>query len=107
MAYNFKNGGLSMVQGLGERLRQKRSCMKISQKEAAEAIGVSYSIISNYEKNERTPSVESLMALANLYQCSVDYLLGIEKSSNASIDASMLDEEQRARLQYFLSSINK
>ena len=69
-----------MVQGLGERLQQKRSGLKISQKEAAEAIGVSYSIISNYEKNERTPSLEKLMALANLYHCSVDYLLGIEKN---------------------------
>lgn len=96
-----------MVHGLGERLQQKRSGLKISQKEAAAAIGVSYSIISNYEKNERTPSLEKLMALANLYRCSVDYLLGIEKSSHASIDVSMLDDEQRSRLQYFLSSINK
>lgn len=96
-----------MVHGLGERLQQKRSGLKISQKEAAEAIGVSYSIISNYEKNERTPSLEKLMALANLYRCSVDYLLGIEKSSHASIDVSMLDDEQRSRLQYFLSSISK
>ncbi len=47
------------------------------------------------------------MALANLYRCSVDYLLGIEKTSRASIDVSMLDDEQRSRLQYFLSSINK
>lgn len=96
-----------MVQGLGERLQQKRSGLKISQKEAAEAIGVSYSIISNYEKNERTPSLEKLMALANLYRCSVDYLLGIEKTSRASIDVSMLDDEQISRLQYFLSSISK
>lgn len=96
-----------MVQGLGERLQQKRSSLKISQKEAAEAIGVSYSIISNYEKNERTPSVENLMALANLYHCSSDYLLGLEKSSSTLIDVSMLNEEQRSRLQYFLSSINK
>ncbi len=96
-----------MVQGLGERLQQKRICMKISQKEAAKAIGVSYSIISNYEKNERTPSVENLMALANLYHCSTDYLLGIEKSSGSLIDVSMLNEEQISRLQYFLSSINK
>lgn len=96
-----------MVQGLGERLQQKRTNLKISQKEAAEAIGVSYSIISNYEKNERTPSLEKLMALANLYHCSVDFLLGIEKSPRANIDMSMLDDEQIARLQYFLASINR
>lgn len=96
-----------MVQGLGERLQQKRSSMKLSQKEVANAVGVNPSVISNYENGERTPSVEVLMSLASLYHCSVDYLLGIEKSSHASIDVSMLDDEQIARLQYFLSSINQ
>ena len=96
-----------MVQGLGERLQQKRSSMKLSQKEDANAVGVNPSVISNYENGERTPSVEVLMSLASLYHCSVDYLLGIEKSSRVSIDVSMLNDEQRSRLQYFLSSISK
>lgn len=96
-----------MVQGLGERLQQKRSSMKLSQKEVANAVGVNPSVISNYENGERTPSVEVLISLASLYHCSVDYLLGIEKSSRVSIDVSMLNDEQRSRLQYFLSSISK
>lgn len=96
-----------MIQGLGERLQQKRCNLKLSQKEVANAVGVNPSVISNYENGERTPSVEVLMSLASLYHCSVDYLLGIEKSSHASIDVSMLDDEQIARLQYFLSSINQ
>ena len=96
-----------MVQGLGERLQQKRSSIKLSQKEVANAVGVNPSVISNYENGERTPSAEVLMALASLYHCSVDYLLGIEKTSRASIDVSMLDDEQISRLQYFLSSINQ
>lgn len=96
-----------MVQGLGERLQQKRSSMKLSQKEVANAVGVNPSVISNYENGERTPSVEVLMSLASLYHCSVDYLLGIGKNSGAMLDTSMLDDEQRSRLQYFLSSINQ
>lgn len=96
-----------MVQGLGERLQQKCSSIKLSQKEVANAVGVNPSVISNYENGERTPSVEVLMSLASLFHCSVDYLLGIEKTSRASIDVSMLNDEQIARLQYFLSSINK
>ncbi len=96
-----------MVQGLGELLQQKRSSIKLSQKEVANAVGVNPSVISNYENGERTPSVEVLMSLASLFHCSVDYLLGIEKTSRASIDVSMLNDEQIARLQYFLSSINK
>lgn len=95
-----------MIQGLGKRLQQKRSSLKLSQKEVANAVGVNPSVISNYENGERTPSVEVLVKLASLFQCSVDFLLGIEKSCNL-IDVSMLDEEQRIRLQYFLSSINK
>ena len=46
--------------------------------------------------------VESLIALAGLYRCSTDYLLGLEKSENVSIDASMLTDEQKRLLQYFL-----
>lgn len=96
-----------MIQGLGERLQQKRCDLKLSQKEVANAVGVNPSVISNYENGERTPSVEVLMSLASLFHCSVDYLLGIEKTSRTSIDVSMLDDEQLSRLQYFLSSINQ
>ena len=94
-----------MVNGLGERLQKQRLYMKISQKEAACAIGVSPSIISNYESSERTPSVENLMALASLYKCSVDYLLGINNTSRSSIDVSMLTEKQILLLQHFLDEL--
>ena len=95
-----------MVNGLGERLQEQRMKLKLSQKEAANAIGVSPSIISNYESSERTPSVENLMALAGLYRCSVDYLLGITNSSRTSIDVSMLTEQQLLLLQNFLDALN-
>ncbi len=77
-----------------------------SQKEVASSVGVSASIISNYESGERTPSVEIFMALARLYNCSADYLLGFDKEEkNKFLDVSMLNEEQRKLLQHFLLSI--
>lgn len=91
-----------MISGLAERLQKQRMNMKLSQKEVAVAIGVSPSVISNYEVGARVPSLESLIALAGLYRCSTDYLLGLEKSENVSIDASMLNDEQKRLLQYFL-----
>ena len=96
-----------MVYGLGERLQEQRIKLKISQKEAAAAIGVSPSIISNYESSERVPSVEKLMALASLYRCSTDYLLGLEKTKDMSIDVSMLTDEQKQLLQHFLYGLKK
>ena len=95
-----------MIQGLGERLTEQRLLRRLSQKEVATFLGVSPSIVSNYEHGERTPSVENLMALAGLYRCSTDYLLGIDKSAGNYIDTSMLNEKQVALLQEFLGSLN-
>lgn len=94
-----------MIHGLGERLYEQRTKLRISQKEAAVVIGVSPSIISNYETGERTPSVEKLMALANLYHCTTDYLLGLEKVPVSTLDTSMLSDSQLQLLQQFLASL--
>lgn len=98
---------IDMIHGLGERLHEQRTKLRISQKEAAAAINVSPSIISNYEAGERTPSVENLMALASLYHCTTDYLLGLEKTSINNLDASMLNDVQLQLLQKFLSSLQE
>lgn len=95
-----------MIYGLGERLYKQRQLLRLSQKEVAAAVHVSPSIISNYENGERTPSLEILIALANLYRCSTDYLLGYElHDKNKSLDASMLNDEQRQLMQCFLYSL--
>ncbi len=95
-----------MVYGLGKRLQEQRLLKNLSQKEVASSVGVSASIISNYESSERTPSVEILMALARLYHCSADYLLGFDKEENDPfIDVSMLNKEQKKLLQHFLLSL--
>lgn len=98
---------IDMIHGLGERLHEQRTKLRISQKEAAAAINVSPSIISNYEAGERTPSVENLMALASLYHCTTDYLLGLEKTSINTLDASMLNNAQLQLLQTFLTSLQE
>ena len=94
-----------MVNGLGERLQKSRTILKLSQKEVANSLNVSPAVISNYEKGERAPSVEMLMALARLYHCSTDYLLGFEKDNPKSIDVSMLSDKQTALLQNFIDSL--
>lgn len=95
-----------MIYGLGERLQQQRQLKNLSQKQVADAINVSASIVSNYENGERTPSLEILVSLARLYQCSTDYLLGFEKSKNDKfVNASMLDDKQLLLLQHFLDGL--
>lgn len=72
-----------MINGLPERLRDMREKLSISQREVAKRLDVSPSLISGYETGERTPSVEILLQLSYLYKCSVDYLLGKGRESQA------------------------
>lgn len=65
-----------MIKDLSHKLRTLRSANNFSQKEVADKLGISPSIISGYETGERTPSAENLLALSYLYKCSTDYLLG-------------------------------
>ena len=58
-----------MIHGLDKRLQKLRTERRLSQKEVATAIGISTSLLSNYESCERTPSVENLIALASFYRC--------------------------------------
>ena len=96
-----------MIHGLGERLQEQRMLKRLSQKEVASILNISASSVSNYEHGERTPSVEALMAFAGLYHCSVDYLLGIDKSQKVMIDTSMLNDKQIALLQEFLIALSE
>jgi len=66
-----------MISGFGERLQSLRKTMNLSQKEVANALRISPSILSNYESSERTPSLDNLILLAGFYHCSTDYLLGL------------------------------
>lgn len=58
------------------RLRELRLESEKKQSEIAEAIGVSRQVYSNYENEINQPSIEILIALSKIFQCSVDYLIG-------------------------------
>ena len=49
-----------MIKGLPEKLKLLRTKSNLSQKEAANRLGISPSIVSSYETGERTPSTENL-----------------------------------------------
>lgn len=65
-----------MIKNLPEKLKALRIKYGYSQKQVAEKLKISPSIISGYETGERTPSTDVLLELSYLYNCSTDYLLG-------------------------------
>jgi len=62
---------------LGKRLKNAREASFLSQKDVAAKIGVSNSVVSNYERDYRDPDTENLKKLAILLNVSADYLLGL------------------------------
>lgn len=60
----------------GQHLKSLRLSHKITQKQLAIAIGASERGIQNYELNERKPTFDALIALADYFDVSIDYLVG-------------------------------
>lgn len=97
-----------MIKDLPQRLKALRVQYGFSQKQVAEKIGVSPSIVSGYETGERTPSTEVLLSLSYLYNVSTDYLLGKQSvAPNALLDVSKLTDKQKAALASLIESIKE
>ena len=76
------------------RLKELREDKNISQKEVADAIRTNQSTIARWESGEHFPSSEFLIRLADLFQCTTDYLLGREDDfGNVSANANLSPEE--------------
>lgn len=73
------------MERFGEILAQLRQNRRMTQAELAKIIFVSSGTISNYEKSIHYPDIEKLIALADYFDVSVDYLLG-RSSSKLSPD---------------------
>lgn len=61
---------------LPTRLRMERARVKRTQKQVAEATGLTAAAICNYENGERVPTLQTLALLADFYGASIDYLVG-------------------------------
>ena len=59
-----------------DRIKQLRKQKGLTQKEMAEAVGVGVSTIAMWESGKRTPSFKLLNDLSNLFDKSIDYILG-------------------------------
>jgi len=59
-----------------DRLKELRKSNNIRQKELGDIIGISESAVSYLEKGKRSPSIEAVVAIADYFGVSLDYLVG-------------------------------
>ena len=58
-------------------IRGERSRRDMSQKQLAEKLGVAESTIRRWEEGVTKPASSMLMAMADIFGCTTDYLLGL------------------------------
>lgn len=71
---------------LNEQIKHYRKQAGLSQEKTAEKIGVSRQAITKWENGTGTPDIANLMAIADLFQISVDELLSNEKAQKKQSD---------------------
>ena len=81
---------------IADRLILLRKKYNLSQTDVANQIGVTPALISAYETLERKPSIDKLIALADIFHVSTDYILGrtFKEDSSAVLSVEGLSEKQ-------------
>lgn len=85
------------------RLHELRENSKMTQQQVAEKIGIATPTISCYEKGTKKPSTPTLIALADLFHTTTDYLLG----RSDAIDGSPATEKIVQEVEDFFETKTK
>jgi len=73
------NKSESILNNMSQRLKTLRKESGLSQLQVAEKLYVTRSAYANYEQGTRQPSTDIIIKLAELYNVSTDYLLGVSQ----------------------------
>ncbi len=76
----------------GEKLKDLMKGQHLSQKQLADRLGVSKSIVSYYESGDRYPSYDVLVKIAHVFHVTTDFLLDVDRKK--VIDVSNLTDSQ-------------
>ena len=89
----------------GQRLKELRVQAGMTQLQLAQRMGVTKSVVSFYELQERTPSPDILVKLSGIFKVSTDYLLGL--GPRETIDISGLSREDIAIMRALAESLRR
>ncbi len=87
----------------GNRLKQLRIREGYTQQQLADKLGVTKSVVSYYELQERYPSPDVLIRLSQIFRVTTDFLLGLEHKE--LVDLSGLDEEDIVTVKRMINAL--
>lgn len=81
---------------VGQRIREYRISKKLRQEDLAERVGLSSNYIGMIERGEKTPSLETFVAILNSLEVSADMVLADVLTVGYTIKNSLLNEKLSA-----------
>ena len=87
------------------RFKDIRLKNHLTQKQMAERLGISKSVVNYYETGNRTPSIDILIRFSSIFHVSTDYLLGLDKTR--TLDVSGLCEDDINAIQAVIDAIRR
>lgn len=99
---------------IAERIKTLRTARGYTQRQLAELVKVSQQTIDHYENSRAKPPADTIIAFAELFACSTDYLLGRVDSPTDSLiperaatpedfEGETLTPEERAKMEIRLA----
>lgn len=90
---------------LGNRLKFLMEERNISQKELSKELNIAISTLNGYANDYREPDYKTLIGLAQYFDVSVDYLLGVSNISKVCL-AKNENSEQLQQLIHFYEQLD-
>lgn len=88
---------------LGEQIKKLRMNKGMSQVQLADKLNVTKQSVSNWENEYIMPSVDMLIKIANFFNVSTDYLLGLSEKHTLNTDG--LSDLQITHIQTIIDDI--
>ena len=78
----------------GNRFKRFRTKVNLSQKDAAELLGIKAYQLGNYETNRCEPNINTLKKMSKIYRVPLDTLLGNQDTINSLDEDDFFDLEE-------------
>lgn len=88
---------------ISKKLRNLRKDFNISQVDLAAKLGVTKQCVSNWENDNILPSIEMLVKIAQYFNTSTDFLLGL--NNDKTLDVSELSDEEITHIKLFIKDL--
>ena len=91
------------MENFADRLKSIRKSAGLTQMKVAELTKLSQSNINTWERGRSLPLPDGLIALANCFNCSVDYLLGRENEDGTIV----INNAPKSKIEELYEQLNR